>query len=159
MSATVVLALRVVLAAVLYIFLAWALFTCWQQVRQQGFLLFSRKVPLLSLTRQAPGASPRVRNFTQPEITIGRNPVCDFCLTDDSVSSRHARLSHHHGQWWLEDLASTNGTSLNENRLEFPTVVVSGDVIACGEARLTITFPGQAPAASAPQEPQNGKKA
>jgi pSer/pThr/pTyr-binding forkhead associated (FHA) protein len=49
-------------------------------------------------------------------------------------------LSYHHNQWWLEDLGSTNGTLLNQEKLTIPTVVISGDEFRCGETRFTITL-------------------
>ena len=59
-------------------------------------------------------------------------------MKDTTVSVRHARLSHHHGQWWLEDLGSTNGTKLNKDKVSIPTVVINGDVIECGKASISI---------------------
>jgi hypothetical protein len=45
-------------------------------------------------------------------ILIGRAPECTLVLDDDFASSRHARIFPHQGQWFLEDLGSTNGTTL-----------------------------------------------
>jgi pSer/pThr/pTyr-binding forkhead associated (FHA) protein len=59
---------------------------------------------------------------------------------DDTASARHAQLSYHHLQWWLEDLASTNGTILNDTPITMPTVITSGDEIRCGETHMTITL-------------------
>lgn len=142
MSGPIVFALRAILAAMLYVFLAWALFTLWQQIKQQSALLVARKVPPISLSIQTGGSAPQVRHFHQPEVTIGRNPACECPVNEDSISSRHARLSFHHGQWWLEDLGSRNGTILNNEKLLLPTVVISGDEFHCGETSLVIAFSG-----------------
>jgi hypothetical protein len=45
-------------------------------------------------------------------VLIGRAPECTLVLADDYASSRHARLVPQEGQWVLEDLGSTNGTTL-----------------------------------------------
>lgn len=45
-------------------------------------------------------------------VLIGRAPECTLVLADDYASSRHARLVPQDGQWVLEDLGSTNGTTL-----------------------------------------------
>ena len=45
-------------------------------------------------------------------------------------------VSFHHGQWWLEDLGSTNGTFLNKNQIAVPTVIITGDQIQMRERNL-----------------------
>ncbi|MBI4732804.1 MAG: FHA domain-containing protein [Chloroflexi bacterium] len=142
MSGPVVFALRALLAVGLYVFLAWALVTLWREVKQQGALLTARRIPPISLSIQRGELAPQLRHFHQPEVTIGRNPACECPINEDSISSHHARLSYHHGQWWLEDLASTNGTFLNEEKITLPTVVVSGDEVRCGETRFMVAFSG-----------------
>jgi hypothetical protein len=142
MSGPVVFALRALLAVSLYAFLAWAFFSLWRDIRQQGTILSTRRVPPLGLTFASPEGNPRRLHFTSSEITIGRDPGCDCPVEDDAVSARHARLIHHHNQWWLEDLGSTNGVLLNQQKLALPTVVTNGDEFCCGETCFTI-FPGQ----------------
>ena len=140
MSAPFVLALRVLLAVSLYAFLGWTLLTIWRELHAQGTLLAARKIPGIGLNAQAGEHVPVQRYFTQPEILLGRDSHCDMPLQDDTVSVRHARLSYHHGQWWLEDLGSTNGTRLNKEIVSIPTVVISGDVIDCGKASISINL-------------------
>jgi len=140
MSAPIVLALRVLLAVSLYAFLGWALFTIWRELHTQGTLLAARKIPGISLNIQLDNQAPLQRYFTQPEILLGRDSRCDIPLPDDTVSVRHARLSFHHGQWWLEDLGSTNGTHLNKEKVSFPTVVINGDQVECGKASVMINL-------------------
>jgi pSer/pThr/pTyr-binding forkhead associated (FHA) protein len=140
MSGAVILALRLILAAALYIFLGWALFLLWQDIRRQGLSLAGRRIPVLNLTVRHGRATPIVKNFSQPEITLGRDPGCDIPLVDDTVSTRHAQLSYHHNQWWLEDLSSTNGTTLNQTIVTMPTVLTAGDEIQCGDTRLIVNL-------------------
>lgn len=138
MSAPFVLALRVLLAMSLYAFLGWALFTIWYELRSQGTLLAARKIPGINLNVYIDGQLPSQHYFSQAEILLGRDSHCDLPLPDDTVSVRHARLSHHHGQWWLEDLGSTNGTRLNSEKVSVPTVVINGDLVECGKASIHI---------------------
>ena len=140
MSGPIVLALRLITASALYGFLGWVLFFLWRDVQRQGLSLANRRVPGISLTVRRGNDIPILKHFAQPEITLGRDPGCDIPLIDDTVSTRHAQLSYHHGQWWLEDLASMNGTILNETALGMPTVITSGDEIVCGSTRLIVTF-------------------
>ena len=140
MSAPFVLTLRVLLAMSLYAFLGWALYTIWYELRAQGTLLATRKIPGINLNFQVDDQSPAQEYFTQSEILIGRDSHCDLPLHDETVSVRHARLSYHHGQWWLEDLGSTNGTRLNKEKVTIPTVVINGDYIECGKASIIINL-------------------
>jgi len=138
MSAPFVLALRVLLVLSLYTFLGWTLFTIWRELRLQGTILAARKIPGINLNVQIGKQPTTQRYFTQSEILLGRDAHCDLSLQDDTVATRHARLSHHHGQWWLEDLGSTNGTKLNKDKVSIPTVVINGDEVECGKAAITI---------------------
>jgi hypothetical protein len=48
------------------------------------------------------------------DLVIGRAVGCEIALTNHTVSRRHARLVYRDGGWMIEDLASTNGTLVNE---------------------------------------------
>jgi pSer/pThr/pTyr-binding forkhead associated (FHA) protein len=143
MTGEVLLALRLLVGVSLFAFLGWALWLLWSDLKIQAGLLASRKVPPLSLLTQADDESPQLTNFSQAEITIGRDPACECLLRDDAVSTHHARLAYHHSQWWVEDLGSKNGTKLNSEALTNPTVVISGDKIYCGHTTLTIVINSQ----------------
>jgi len=140
MSASIVLALRIITAIALYAFLAWALYSLYREVQRQGFTLATRRVPGISLMVKQGSGSMSLRHFAQPEIILGRDPGSDVPLLDDTVSARHARMTYHHGQWWLEDLSSTNGTFLNSTPISMPTVITSGDEITCGSVSLNISL-------------------
>ncbi len=144
MSGILVLALRLGLAACLYAFLGWGLFTLWRDLQQRGMGLASRRIPTLNLTIQRGPGDVGLRTFQQPEVMIGRDPACDLPIEDDTISARHAHLSFHHGQWWVEDLGSTNGTLLNQVRLTTPTVLATGDQVDCGKTALIISIGSQA---------------
>lgn len=140
MSATVVLVLRILAALALYGFLGWALFYLYREVQRQGSNLASRRVPGITFMVRTKGGEATLRYFNQAEITIGRDPGCDIPLAEDTVSARHAHLTYHHNQWWLEDLSSTNGTRLNNTPITIPTVVTSGDDIQCGDSVMTLSL-------------------
>jgi pSer/pThr/pTyr-binding forkhead associated (FHA) protein len=140
MSGPILLVLRLLLTISLYAFLGWAFFVLWRDLSIQSKLLASRRTPPITLIFEEGEANPKKRHFDQSEITVGRDPTCDCPLLDETVSARHARLAYHHGQWWLEDLGSTNGTKLNESPVTMPTVVISEDKINCGEAAFTVSL-------------------
>jgi pSer/pThr/pTyr-binding forkhead associated (FHA) protein len=143
MSGPVVLVFRILLALALYAFLGWALWTIWQDLKHTGSQAATQKVRVIRLGVRLKNRSVVYRSFSQPEVILGRDPVCDVPIDDEAASARHAKLSFHHGQWWIEDLVSTNGTSLNHEKLTTATVLTSGDEIKCGKARLTVYLSGE----------------
>jgi pSer/pThr/pTyr-binding forkhead associated (FHA) protein len=140
MSASIVLTLRLVTALALFAFLVWAFYYLYREVQRQSFTIASRRVPGINIMVKDGSAGTTLRYFTQPEITIGRDPGSDIPLNDDTASARHAHLIYHHSQWWLEDIHSTNGTFLNDLPISMPTVITSGDEIRCGSVRLTVSL-------------------
>ncbi|HEX3998586.1 MAG TPA: GGDEF domain-containing protein [Pirellulales bacterium] len=53
-----------------------------------------------------------------PMLLIGRDPSSSLELADDSVSRSHATLECLDGEFVLSDLGSTNGTYVNERRID-----------------------------------------
>ncbi len=139
MSGYIVLGLRILLIVALYAFLLAALATIWRDFRQQSQDILHRRVPAILITPLDIDDTP-VLEFNKPEVIIGRDQTCDYPLPDDAVSSRHVRLTFHHNQWWVEDLQSTNGTFLNDDRIYTATVVISGDEVRCGKINLLLTI-------------------
>jgi pSer/pThr/pTyr-binding forkhead associated (FHA) protein len=137
MSGIILLILRSALTITLYTFLGWALWLLWRDLRNQSDNISLQQVAPLSISMQI-GDISRKEQYNSPDITIGRDPTCEFVINSKTVSTYHAHLSYHHGQWWLEDLESTNGTLLNQESVSTQTVVATGDQIQCGEAILTI---------------------
>lgn len=73
-----------------------------------------------------------------PLTSFGRAPSNTVILDDSFASNEHAQVTLRSGQWWLEDLGSSNGTLLNGYRIEEPVVVSTGDVIAMGQVELKL---------------------
>ncbi|MGY1855682.1 FHA domain-containing protein FhaB/FipA [Modestobacter sp. SYSU DS0290] len=71
-------------------------------------------------------------------ILIGRADDSTLVLTDDFASSRHARLTNRGGQWYVEDLGSTNGTYLDQQRVQGPLLVSPGQPIRIGQTVLEL---------------------
>jgi pSer/pThr/pTyr-binding forkhead associated (FHA) protein len=140
MSGPIVLALRLFLAVALYGFLGWALYTFWRDIRREAAGLVNRRATGISLTIRRGGETTTVKRFIQTEVTLGRDPVCDIPIFEETISARHARLTYHHGQWWVEDLGSTNGTRLNQETITLPTVLTSGDEIGLGQTSLLVNL-------------------
>lgn len=71
-------------------------------------------------------------------ITIGRAEDSTLVITDDFASARHARLVPRDGQWFVEDLGSTNGTYLDRGKVSAPTPVPLGVPIRIGRTSLEL---------------------
>lgn len=70
------------------------------------------------------------------EYRIGRSSGSDIVLADPSVSGQHAKLSPRGDSFVLEDLGSTNGTTVNGQAVTAPRPLRSGDVLGIGDAVL-----------------------
>jgi pSer/pThr/pTyr-binding forkhead associated (FHA) protein len=71
-------------------------------------------------------------------VTIGRAADSTLVLSDDYASSRHARLYPDGGDWYVEDLGSTNGTFLERNKVSQPVPVPLGVPIRIGKTVLEL---------------------
>ena len=73
------------------------------------------------------------------EITIGRREGCDVCLSYDSqVSREHAVVIYDGETFWVEDLDSTNGTFIDDERIEGREVIVPGKLFRIGRTWLRV---------------------
>jgi hypothetical protein len=74
----------------------------------------------------------------EAHITMGRAEDSTLVITDDYASAKHARLVPRAGQWYLEDLGSTNGTYLDRAKVSAPTPVPLGVPIRIGRTSLEL---------------------
>jgi pSer/pThr/pTyr-binding forkhead associated (FHA) protein len=125
------------MAVVLYVFLGWTVWMLWKDLRKQDRRVSSADAPALTLSIPD-GELTSLNRFTVSEVTIGRDPACQLVLDERTISARHARLSYHHNQWWVEDLGSRNGSFLNGDPIESPMVIIAGDELRCGNILLNV---------------------
>jgi diguanylate cyclase (GGDEF)-like protein len=74
--------------------------------------------------------------ITGDQMTIGRDPAADITITDPSISRKHARVTRIDGAVTLEDLGSSNGTSVNGKKIEpgMVTTLSKEDLIKLGNS-------------------------
>lgn len=89
-------------------------------------------------------------------VSIGRLPDNVVVIDNPAVSGHHARVMVQGGQYLLEDLQSTNGTFVNQQRVT-RHVLRDGDMVLVGKHKLIFQHTGKeeawvepAPAAAAP---------
>jgi hypothetical protein len=72
------------------------------------------------------------------QLQIGRAEACQIRLGDNYASQFHARIFNRDGQWFIEDLGSTNGTYVNQRRITAPAEVRAGDRVRIGKTTLEL---------------------
>ena len=106
--------------------------------------------------RQGPKPGQRF-TIRKGNITIGRLPANDISIPDQQVSRHHATITWENDQFFIRDLGSANGTTVNGTPISAPCPLRDGDVIGLGDIVLTFQGAGtgiaSAPARSATQRP------
>jgi len=72
----------------------------------------------------------------EPQL-IGRSTEA-LPFTDHAISRRHAELTPSHGEWWLRDLHSSNGTFVNGSPVLDVVKLRTGDRIRCGDTVMRV---------------------
>lgn len=82
------------------------------------------------------GAHPGTLVPIDEAVVLGRTDEADVVLDDESLSRRHARFMRMHGQYYLQDLDSTNGTFVDGHRISTPVTLEDGSRIQLGKSTL-----------------------
>ena len=147
--------LKVALLLVLYLFFARVLWAVWNEVRLPAMHRSTR--PPDATIRPPSGAIPgavkvdrpyrvthmkvvapaHLKGFTftvnESGYTIGRSEDNDLSIGDDEfASTHHARVTLNEGLTTVEDLSSTNGTFVNNERITDKVLLQIGDRLQIG---------------------------
>ena len=95
------------------------------------------KAPAVVIVRAAGGKRQGTYKLSSPT-DVGRAETCRIQPDDTYISSQHARFSSKDGTWYVEDLGSTNGTYVNDERIARPTPVHAGDKVRVGTTVLEL---------------------
>lgn len=83
--------------------------------------------------------SSAVYTIDESGVVIGRGvSPPDLRVVDDSISKRHARIFFQNNDWFIEDLASSNGTYFRGNRLEQPMLLSAGVIISLAQRKFQV---------------------
>ncbi|NUM45398.1 MAG: FHA domain-containing protein [Anaerolineales bacterium] len=80
----------------------------------------------------------KVFPISKGEMHIGRDISNEIVINDAEVSRKHVRIVIQAGEVIIEDLGSTNGTFVNEQRISGPYTLVAGDTLQLGEHVLLV---------------------
>jgi pSer/pThr/pTyr-binding forkhead associated (FHA) protein len=142
--------LRYFLLAAIWLFFVYAARMVWVEVRRSRVEQAVKASSATALLANDKALTLRLRVIDPPqrrgrvfelgdEVTVGRSPGCAVPLDDDTfASSIHARVFRRSGELWIEDLGSTNGTFLNDERLEIPVRLRRGDKVKVGSTVLEV---------------------
>jgi pSer/pThr/pTyr-binding forkhead associated (FHA) protein len=142
--------LKICLLALLYLFFLRVLRAVWAEMK--GPRVSSRRrqsAPTAAPRKAKRSAEPHLlvvepaaqRGRTFPlgqELTVGRAAGCQVTLDDTYVSQLHARVYARDGQYFVEDLGSTNGTYLNRDRVTGAMVMKKGDRLQVGNTVMEL---------------------
>jgi hypothetical protein len=139
-----VLALRLILVGLLYLFLYQV-----ARVTMREIVLLARRDDAQPVASQStahlivmdPAASdltPGAAFALTPPTIVGRHANCDLVVDEPYISGEHAELTAVSSRWFLRDLGSTNGTFLNGQRLDGYADIHPGDVVQFG--RVSFEF-------------------
>lgn len=154
MNDVVISGLRLVLLLALYLFFARVVWAVWSEVRVPAL----PSAPTGSSPTRSTSRLPRRQRVTELKIiepkslkgsrielttnaiVIGRSVDVDLSFVDDTyLSGRHARVWSADGVAMIEDLASTNGTQVNGQRIDTAIALNPGDRVQMGHVLLEAT--------------------
>ena len=137
MNAIIVLIVRLLIILLTYTFVGWIAYTIYTDLR--GSTRGKDKTSVTPITLNAMIDQEIItRQFTKPEIILGRDPACDFPLDDVTISARHCKIWFENKQWWAVDLGSTNGSYLNNTSIETAVVLTDGDDLQLGQIHISV---------------------
>lgn len=89
---------------------------------------------------QGPKELRGVQIVVHGPVIVGRNPGADIVIGASYVSGRHARFSLKGQNLFVEDLGSTNGTTVNKTRIFEPCALRDKDVVTVGDVAMRVRF-------------------
>jgi hypothetical protein len=143
-----ILALRLVLVALLYLFLVLVMraarhglqTAAQRQTADAAFKADSRAIGLRLVVRE-PGDS-ELESGQLVELAdgaiLGRSNRAEVVIADSSVSAEHARVFRVGRAWVVTDLGSTNGTQVNQTPVNGEMPLAANDVLTLGSVRLQV---------------------
>jgi len=69
-------------------------------------------------------------------MTLGRDPACDIVISDSRASWKHSSLQSDNAAVYVEDFGTTNGTFVNDKRVDKKVRLADKDIIRIGDMRL-----------------------
>ena len=127
---------RLLFVALLYIFLLALMKTGIGLVRGQR----KKEKGWSIAVEQGPKELRGVQIAVHGPVIVGRNPGADIVIGAGYVSGRHARFTLMGQNLFVEDLGSTNGTTVNKQRINGPCALHDKDVVTVGDVAMRVRY-------------------
>ncbi len=125
---------RLLFVALLYLFLFAIMRTGIGLVRGQRKKERTWNLSIEKGPKELRGVSIAVRG----PVIVGRSPGADIVIAAGYVSARHARFSLMGQTLFVEDLGSTNGTTVNGQPISNPVALADNDVVTVGDVSIRV---------------------
>lgn len=129
---------KIIIIAIVYIIILFALKIMYKDIKSGGSRRTSSRKKTFGLEVVDPGNNQNLRKGSvipiSREVTIGRRDDNSVIMREGYVSGHHARIYLRNTEYIMEDLNSTNGTVLNDQKVEKKVYIKSGDEIKIGSA-------------------------
>lgn len=83
----------------------------------------------------------------KPELIVGRRPTCDVVIDFENVSGKHCMLRLINGVWHVRDVGSSNGTTVNGQKIASDHSVMPDDEVGIATHLFTIDYEPSGPEA------------
>ncbi len=129
---------RVLLIALLYLFLYATLHTGIGHVREQHRGKYADAVWSIDVEKGSKLLRGLHVDILGP-VVVGRSPSSDVVVDEPFVSATHARFTLQGLALVLEDLGSTNGTTVNSHIIDQPITLREGDEVQIGDTIMRVS--------------------
>ena len=114
-----------------------AYFTLQNKYRKAGCTV---RLPLQLDIRHKDGRISRKTAYINGSAICGRGETCDIILADSTVSRQHFAIEYSNGEFYIQDLETTNGTYLNHTRLTHRRRMIKDDTVRAGDLEIHIRW-------------------
>lgn len=134
------LVLRYVFIIIIYLFILNIIRLIYLDIRQTSSNTSRNSVAYLKVINRLDQLDFKINEYYPivGELTIGRGGRNDVHIKDRVVSKNHARIYADGGQYFLEDLNSSNGSYLNGEQISSSSIeLMDGDLLSIGKIQFT----------------------
>ncbi len=81
-----------------------------------------------------------MKEFSKDEVTVGRTPDNDLFLERKNISKLHSKFIAKNGKLFVKDMGSTNGTLVNDVRIDGVKAITPADIISIGDFLIKVKY-------------------